>query len=64
MSEKVKEGIDCNDSEVKKALESTGISVIERARDMEIGRVTKYVDQIHAILKFFFLNLPLTWGIY
>ena len=51
MSEKVKEGIDCNDSEVKKALESTDISVIERARDMEIGRVTKYVDQIHAILK-------------
>ena len=51
MSEKVKEGIDCNDSEGKKALESTDISVIERARDMEIGRVTKYVDQIHAILK-------------
>ena len=51
MSEKIKEGIDCNDSEVKKALESTDISVIERARDMEIGRVTKYVDQIHAILK-------------
>ena len=38
MSEKVKEGIDCNDSEVKKALESTDISVIESARDMEIGR--------------------------
>ena len=51
MSEKVTKGIDCNDSEVKKALESTDISVIERARDMEIGRVTKYVDQIHAILK-------------
>ena len=50
MSEKVTKGIDCNDSEVKKALESTDISVIERARDMEIGRVTKYVDQIHAIL--------------
>ena len=36
---------------VKKALESTDISVIEKALGMEEGRVSKYVDQIHAILK-------------
>ena len=51
MSEKVTKGIDCNDSEVKKALESTDISVIEKAIGMEEGRVSKYVDQIHAVLK-------------
>ena len=45
-----KERVEMSDY-VKKALESTDISVIERARDMKIGRVTKYVDQIHAILK-------------
>ena len=36
---------------VKKALESTDISVIEKAIGMEEGRVSKYVDQIHAVLK-------------
>ena len=48
MSEKVKEGIDCNDSEVKKALESTNVSEIKRAFGMEKGRVTEYVNRIHA----------------
>ena len=36
---------------VKKALESTDVSEIKRAFGMEEGRVTKYVDRIHAILK-------------
>ena len=36
---------------VKKALESTDVSEIKRAIDIEEGRVTKCVDRIHAILK-------------
>ena len=36
---------------VKKALESTDISVIEKATGMEEGRVSECVDRIHAILK-------------
>ena len=36
---------------VKKALESTDVSVIKKAFGMEEGQVTKYVDRIHAILK-------------
>ena len=38
---------------VKKALESTDVSVIKRAFGMEEGQVTKYVDRIHAILKIY-----------
>ena len=38
---------------VKKALESTDVSVIKRAFRMEEGQVTKYVDRIHAILKIY-----------
>ena len=59
MSEKVKEGNDCNDSKVKKALESIDISVIEKAIGMEEGRVSKYFDQIHAILKLMMKMVPI-----
>ena len=36
---------------VKKALESTDVSVIKKAFGMEAGQVTKYVERIYAILK-------------
>ena len=38
---------------MKKALESTDVSVIKKAFGMEEGQVTKYVDRIHAILKIY-----------
>ena len=35
---------------VKKAFESTDVSVIKRARGLEKGRLTKHVDRIHNML--------------
>ena len=38
-------------SDVKKALESTDVKLIKKVRGSEKGKLTKYVDRIHEILR-------------